>query len=113
MTIVVRGDDKVLAQVNKQLEKLVDVIEIQDFQDEDYVDRELVLFRVKADSKTRHEVMQICQIFRAKIIDVQAKTLAIEVTGSETKITKLLTLMQQFGVLALTRTGKVALPRTE
>ena len=111
MTIVVRGDDKVLAQVNKQLEKLVDVIDIQDFSDEEYVDRELVLLRVKADSKSRPEVMQICQIFRAKIIDVQALTLAIEVTGTEGKITKFLALMEQFGITALTRTGKVALPR--
>jgi acetolactate synthase I/III small subunit len=113
MTIVVRGDDKVLEQVIKQLEKLVDVIEIQDFRDEEYVDRELVLLRVKATSKTRPEVMQICDIFRAKIIDVQPETLAIEVTGSEGKTRKFLALMERFGIIGLTRTGKVALPRKE
>lgn len=112
MTIVVRGDDKVLEQVTKQLEKLVDVIDVQDFEDEEYVDRELVLLRAKADSKTRAEVMQICDIFRAKIIDVQAKTVAIEITGSDSKISKFLNLMDQFGIIALTRTGKVALPRS-
>ena len=112
MTIVVRGDDKVLEQVTKQLEKLVDVIDVQDFRDEEYVDRELVLMRVTATSKTRPEVMQICDIFRAKIIDVQPETLAIEVTGSESKISKFLLLMDRFGIKELTRTGKVALPRS-
>jgi len=112
MTIVVRGDDKVLEQVTKQLEKLVDVIDVQDFRDEEYVDRELVLLRVNATSKTRAEVMQICDIFRAKIIDVQAEKLAIEVTGTENKISKFLSLMETFGISDLTRTGKIALART-
>jgi acetolactate synthase-1/3 small subunit len=112
MTIVVRGDDKVLEQVTKQLEKLVDVIDVQDFRDEEYVDRELVLLRVGATSKTRAEVMQICDIFRAKIIDVQAEKLAIEVTGTENKINKFLSLMESFGISDLTRTGKIALART-
>lgn len=112
MTIVVRGDDKVLEQVTKQLNKLIDVIDVQDFRDEDYVDRELLLLRVTATSKTRPEVMQICDIFRAKIIDVQSETLAIEVTGTESKISKFLLLMERFGIKELTRTGKVALPRS-
>ena len=112
MTIVVRGDDKVLEQVTKQLEKLIDVIDVQDFRDEDYVDRELVLLRVNATSKTRAEVMQICDIFRAKIIDVQAEKLAIEVTGTENKINKVLSLMESFGIIDLTRSGKIALART-
>lgn len=112
MTIVVRGDDKVLEQVTKQLDKLVDVIDVQDFRDEEYVDRELVLLRVSATSKTRPEVMQICDIFRAKIIDVQPDTLAIEMTGTDGKISKFIMLMERFGITALTRTGKVALPRS-
>src|SRR4028119_782427 len=70
MTIVVRGDDTVLEQVTKQLNKLIDVIEIQDFRDHEYVDRELLLMRVTVDNHTRAEVMQICDIFRAKIVDV-------------------------------------------
>lgn len=111
MTIVVRGNDKVLEQVIKQLDKLVDVISVQDFRDEEYVDRELVLLRVKAGAKTRSEIMQICDIFRAKIIDVQPANLAIEITGTETKITKFVNLMESFGVTELTRTGKVALSR--
>jgi acetolactate synthase-1/3 small subunit len=113
MTIVVRGDDKILEQVTKQLEKLVDVIDVEDFRDEQYVDRELVLLRVEANSKSRAEVMQICDIFRAKIIDVQPAKLAIEITGTEAKIDKFLSLMETFGISDLTRTGKVALARSK
>src|SRR5712675_255186 len=113
MTIVVRGDDTVLEQVTRQLSKLVDVIEIQDFRDGQFVDRELVMLRVKADSQTRSEVMQICDIFRAKIVDVQPKRLAIEITGNESKLSKFLKLMENFGISDLTRTGKVAMARVE
>lgn len=111
MTIVVMGDDAVLEQVTKQLNKLIDVIEIQDFRDNEYVDRELILLRVKVDAQTRSEVMQICDIFRAKIIDVQTKNVAIEITGNESKIEKFLLLMEPFGISDLTRTGKVAVAR--
>lgn len=112
MTIVVRGDDRVLDQVVKQLNKLVDVITVTDFSKDEYIDRELVLLRVNADSKSRPEVMQICDIFRAKIIDVQHDKLAVEITGSEGKINKFLELMKKFGVSELTRTGQVALARS-
>src|SRR5713226_8176213 len=111
MTIVVKGDDTVLEQVTKQLNKLVDIIKVQDFRDGEYVDRELVLVRVGVDSKTRAEVMQINDIFRAKIVDVQPKSLTIEVTGDESKVEKFLTLMKTFGVMDLTRTGQVAMAR--
>lgn len=111
MTIVSIGDDQTLVQVVKQLNKLVEVIEVKDFKENEYVDRELVLIKVKADAKSRAELMQFCDIFRAKIVDVQSKTLSIEVTGDESKITKFIQLMNNFGVLELTRTGKVALSR--
>ncbi|NBR63763.1 MAG: acetolactate synthase small subunit, partial [Verrucomicrobia bacterium] len=101
MTIVVVGNDQVLEQVVKQLKKLVDVLEVHDFQDGDVIDRELILLKVKATSSTRPEVMQICDIFRAKIVDVQSSSLAIEVTGDESKIDKFLALMKPFGVLEL------------
>lgn len=113
MTIVVRGDDTVLEQVTKQLRKLIDVIDVQDFRDDEYVDRELVLMRVSVNSKTRADVMQICDIFRAKIIDVQHKNVSIEITGNESKIGKFLMLMDPFGITDLTRTGKVALARKQ
>lgn len=111
MTVVTRGDDATLEQIVKQLQKLVDVLEVTDFRDGEYVDRELVLVKVGVNSQTRAEVMQVTDIFRAKIVDVQPKSLTIEITGSEGKVEKFLELMNTFGVLDLTRTGKVALPR--
>lgn len=111
MTIVVRGDDTVLEQVTKQLRKLIDVIELQDFHEDQSVDRELVLLRVGVNAQTRGEVMQICDIFRAKIIDVQLNNLSIEITGDESKISKFIFLMEPFGISDLTRTGKIALAR--
>ncbi len=111
MTIVVKGDDNTLEQVTKQLNKLIDVIVIEDFHDEEIVERELVLMRVNVNSETRAEVMQIGDIFRAKIIDVQINNLAIEITGNESKIDKFLMLMGKFGITELTRTGRVALAR--
>ena len=111
MTIVVNGNDATLDQVTKQLNKLVDVIEIEDFSDDEVVERELVLMRVKVDASGRAEVMQMCDIFRAKIIDVQHNNLAIEITGNESKIEKFLLLMGKFGLTEMTRTGRVALAR--
>ena len=84
---------------------------MHDFREGESVDRELVLVKVAVDSKTRAEVMQITDIFRAKIVDVQPKSLTIEATGDEGKMEKLLGLMKSFGIIDLTRTGKVALPR--
>ena len=112
MTIVTRGDDATLEQVVGQLNKLVNVLEITDFREHEYIDRELVLVKVKVNAKTRAEVMQITDIFRTKIVDVQPKSMTIEVTGNETKVEKFIQLMDNFGVLDLARTGKVALPRT-
>jgi acetolactate synthase-1/3 small subunit len=111
MTIVTHGDDATVEQICKQLNKLVDVIAVQDFRGGEYVDRELVMIKVKVDSKSRAEVMQITDIFRAKIIDVQPKSLTIEITGAESKVQKFLELMNTFGIVDLTRTGQVALPR--
>ena len=111
MTIVTRGDDSTLEQIVKQLNKLIDVIEVMDFHEGEYVDRELVLVKVAVDARTRAEVMQITDIFRAKIVDVQPKSVTVEITGDESKNEKFLELMKSFGILGLTRTGKVALPR--
>ncbi len=111
MTVVVKGDDTVLEQITKQLNKLVDVIKVQDFREGEYVDRELVLVKVGVDFKSRAEVMQICDIFRAKIVDVAHKALTVEITGNESKISAFLDLMEPFGIRDVTRTGKVAMPR--
>lgn len=111
MTIVTRGDDATIEQIVRQLNKLVDVIEVLDYREAEYIDRELVLVKVAVDSKSRAEVMQITDIFRAKIVDVQPKRLTIEITGNESKVEKFIDLMKAFGVVELSRTGKVALPR--
>jgi len=111
ITIVTHGDEATLEQIVKQLNKLPNVIKVQNFREDEYVDRELVLVKVAVDSKSRAEVMQITDIFRAKIVDVQPKTLTIEITGNGSKVGKFLDLMKTFGVLELTRTGQVAMPR--
>ena len=111
MTIVTVGDDATLEQIVKQLKKLVNVLEVSDFREGEFVDRELVLVKVNVDSKSRAEVMQITDIFRAKIVDVQPRSLTVEITGNESKVEKFLHLMNTFGIAELTRTGKVALAR--
>lgn len=111
MTIVTRGDDATVEQIVRQLNKLVNVLDVTNFRDYEYIGRELVLVKVKVDGKRRSEVMQITDIFRTKIVDVQPESMTIEVTGNETKVTKFIELMENFGVLELTRTGKVALSR--
>ena len=111
MTIVTVGDDSTLDQIVKQLNKLVNALEVHDFRESEFIDRELVLVRVAVNTKTRAEIMQMTDIFRAKIVDVQPKSLTIEITGDESKIDKFLRLMNTFGVLELTRTGKIALAR--
>ena len=111
MSIVTHGDEATVEQIIKQLNKLPDVLKVQDFGEGEFVDRELVLAKVAVDAKSRAEVMQITDIFRAKIIDVQPQSLTIEITGAESKVQKFLELMNTFGIVDLTRTGQVALPR--
>ena len=111
MTIVTQGDEATLEQIVKQLHKLPDVLEVRDFRTDEYVDRELVLVEIAVNPKSRAEVMQITDIFRAKIVDVQPRSLTIEITGNESMVEKFIELMKPFGVLDLTRTGKVALAR--
>ena len=111
MTIVVAGDDTVVEQVSKQLNKLIEVIKVSDLTKESYVDRELVLIKVTADSSTRGEIMQLVDVFRARIVDVAAKSLIIEVTGDAEKITALIDTLKQFGIKEIVRTGTLALGR--
>lgn len=111
ITIVVSGDDNILEQVEKQLNKLIDVIRVSDIPAEDSVSRELALIKVGVDSNTRAEVMQIVDIFRAKIVDVGIKSLVVEVTGDESKINAIEQLLRQFGIKEMVRTGKIAMNR--
>ncbi len=111
MTIVVRGDDHVLEQVTKQLNKLIDVIRVTDLGADESVERELALIKVVADANNRSEIIQIVDIFRARIIDVAAKSMTIEVTGDEGKIMGIEQLLRPFGIKEMVRTGKVAMTR--
>ncbi len=111
MTIVVTGDDRILEQVMKQLNKLIDVIRVSDIPPEDSVNRELALIKVGVDSGTRAEVMQIVDVFRAKIVDVGIKSLVVEVTGDESKINAMEQLLRQFGIKEMVRPGKIAMNR--
>lgn len=111
ITILVSGDDNVLEQVEKQLNKLIDVIRVSDIPADESVNRELALIKVGVDTTTRAEVMQIVDIFRAKIVDVGIKSLVIEVTGDESKINAMEQLLRQFGIKEMVRTGKIAMNR--
>ena len=111
MTIVVHGDDHVLEQVTKQLNKLVDVIKVSDIGGDDAVERELALIKVSADVSSRAEIIQIANIFRARIVDVAPKSMTVEVTGDEGKIDAIEKLLRQFGIKEMARTGKIALVR--
>lgn len=111
MTIVVDLENKPLEQVVKQLYKLINVIKIQDFLPEEAVERELALIKVKSNKNTRSEIIQIVDIFRAKIVDVSPDSLAIEVTGTEDKINAIITLLKPYQIIDIARTGKVAVSR--
>ncbi|NLC78073.1 MAG: acetolactate synthase small subunit [Clostridia bacterium] len=111
MTIVVEGDERVVEQVTKQLHKLVDVIKLWDMTNEEYVDRELILIKVHADPATRAEIMQIVDIFRARIVDIGRNSLIIECTGDAGKINAIESALRPFGLRELVRTGKIALAR--
>ncbi|MDP8235614.1 MAG: acetolactate synthase small subunit [Candidatus Erginobacter occultus] len=113
MTIVVddQGSPRIMEQVEKQLNKLINVIKIQEFSRGESVDRELILAKVKTTSATRSEILEIAQIFRARVIDVSPSALVLEVTGADDKIKALLNLLARYGVKELVRTGKVAIAR--
>lgn len=111
MTFVVDGNDAIVEQVTKHLNKLIDVIKVSDISDEKVVNRELALIRVNASTSNRSEIIQIVDIFRAKIIDVGSDSLIIEVTGDESKIDSLQKLLSNFGITEVMRTGTIAMTR--
>lgn len=111
ITIVVQGDDHILDQVIKQLSKLVDVIKIQELEGRESIDRELALIKVKACADRRHDIVDIVNIFRANIVDVNRETMVIELTGDEQKINALCAVLEEHGIVEMVRTGKIALSR--
>ncbi len=113
MTIVVEGDNRVLEQVGKQLNKQVDIIKVNDITHEETVERQLCLIRVSADQSTRQEVLQITEVFRCRVVDIGRKSLIVEATGDETKMQAIIRSLRPFGIMELVRTGKVAMIRGE
>ncbi len=111
MTIVASGSESVLEQVEKQLNKLIDVIKVQNYEEQPHIERDLALIKVKADKASRSEIFQIVDIFRAKIVDVSTDSLIIEMTGDENKIEALQTLLKPFGIKEMVRTGIIAMAR--
>jgi acetolactate synthase I/III small subunit len=113
MTLVTKGDQQVLEQIIKQLNKLINVIKVIDFRETEFVNREMALIKVKAEQQTRAEILRIVDIFRAKIVDVSPHFYTIEVTGDDGKIAAILELLGQLGVTEVARTGKVAMARAK
>jgi len=111
MSIVTRGDDRILEQINKQLNKLIDVIKIIDFTEQDYVEREMAMLKVSAEGGNRSEVLRSVDIFRAKVVDVTARSYTVEMTGSPAKIDALIELLQPMGIKELVRSGPIVLSR--
>lgn len=111
MTIVVEGDDKIIDQVKKQLNKLIDTIKVIDLTGEEYVDRELVLIKVQAGVKERTEIFQIADVFRGKVVDISHSIMTIEVTGTTNKVDAFIELMKPFRIKEMARTGRIALGR--
>ena len=111
LTLVTYGDDSIIEQITKQLNKLIDVIKVTDISDKEYVERELVLIRVNAEAQVRAEVLRMIDIFRAKVVDVSAKSYTIEVTGAASKIEAFIDILRPIGIKEIVRTGIIALSR--
>jgi acetolactate synthase-1/3 small subunit len=113
MIIVVEAEqDEVVEQIEKQLYKLVDVVKVNDITAEEAVERELALIKVNAGSQNRAEILQIVDIFRAKVVDVSSRAVIVETTGGSEKIEALIALLRPFGIREIVRTGQIAMVRT-
>jgi len=111
MTIVTSGDEQVLEQITKQLNKLIDTIKVIDFTGQDFVEREMALIKVTAEDATRAEVLRSTDIFRAKVVDVTPRSYTIEVTGAPAKIDAFIELLRPIGIKELVRSGPVVIGR--
>lgn len=111
ITLVTRGDEQIVEQILKQLNKLVNVLKVTDMQEGEFLARELLMVKVNATDQTKPEILRLVDIFRGKIVDVSPKTYTVEVTGDEAKIRAVLELLQPLGVKEVVRTGKVAMTR--
>lgn len=111
MTIVTSGNDAIIEQVLKQLNKLINVIKVVDFKDLDYVSREMVLIKLNAEERTREEILRMVEIFRGKIIDVSPKSYTLLITGDEEKVKAFVNLVKPLGIKEIVRTGPIAMAR--
>jgi acetolactate synthase-1/3 small subunit len=111
MTIVTRGDDRIVEQITKQLNKLIDVIKVSDLTDQKFVERELALIKVQATASTRAELLGIVDIFRCKVVDVSPKTYTLEITGDVNKIQAIIEILKPLGIKEIVRTGRIAIAR--
>jgi acetolactate synthase-1/3 small subunit len=111
MTFVVHGDDAELEQVRKQLDKIVTVVKVQDISSENYVERDLMLIKVRANSQQRMEISSLIEMFRGRVVDICADSLMVEISGQEQKIEAFIELMRPYGIVELARTGRIALVR--
>jgi len=109
--LVTRGDESIMEQINKQLNKLVNVIKVQDLTETDFVEREMALVKVKADEKNRAEILRLVDIFRCKVVDVSPTHYTIEVTGTAEKLAAILGLLKAIGIKEIARTGSIAMSR--
>ena len=111
MTFVVHGDDNVLDQVRKQLDKIVSIVRVDDISSEDYVERDLMLIKVVAPPEKRTEIALLVEMFRGRVVDIDHDNLMIEISGQEGKIVAFIDLMRPYGIIELARTGRIALVR--
>lgn len=113
LTLVTKGDDSIIEQITKQLHKLIDVIKVTDMGEHEYVEREMALIRVKAESHTRAEVLRVIDIFRGKVVDVSPKSYAIEITGTASKVKAVIDILKPIGIQEIVRTGTIAMTRAK
>lgn len=113
MTIVVKADDATLEQIVKQLDRLVTTVHVEDYLDRDIIERELILVKVKAPGAKRVEIMQIVEVYRGKIVDLNSADLTVEVSGSEGKLKAMVEALRPYGLLELARSGKIAMARSQ
>jgi acetolactate synthase-1/3 small subunit len=111
MTIVVKGDDQIVEQIKKQLNRFIDVLKVYDLSNVPSVHREIILIKVKAQAAMRAEIFQVAEIFKGKVVDIWHDTLTLEVTGTEGKIEALIDLMRPYGIVEIARTGRVSISR--
>ena len=111
MTIVTSGDDQIIEQINKQLNKLIDVVKVVDMTELDHVEREMVLIKVNPKQEDKPEVLRLTEIFRGRIVDSSKNTYTIEITGDEKKLEAIIELLKPMGIKEFVRTGKIAIAR--